>query len=197
MKRRNSGLSPDHSRPRARPENLQAQIVEIADRDLARREHAARAADETQQHMRVVVQPPPRHESRQIRRDRIDLEAGDEQRQIVRVHADVGEARRGAGARGIGAPFRLLLAIGVDRLRQPVLDIGGVDDPDVADLAGSDHFARLPDHGIAGVVERHCEHQPSRAREFDEFTSASCNVVDSGLSQITSMPAARNALATG
>ena len=38
-----------------------------------------------QQHVRVVVQPPPWHESRQIRRDRIDLEAGDEQRQIVRV----------------------------------------------------------------------------------------------------------------
>ena len=160
-------------------------------------QRAARAIGEAQQHMRVVVEPPAGNEGREIGGDRVELEPGDEQREIMRVHADVGQARRGAGARGIGAPFRLFLALGVDRMGQPILDIGGVDDADVAEFAGRDHLARLPHHGIAGVVERHREDEVARARRGATSSRASASVVDSGLSQITSIPASRNAFATG
>ena len=81
------------------------------------------------------------------------------------MHADVGQHRRLAGARRIGAPLRLLLALRVDRQRQPVLDVGGVHGDDPPELAGRHHLARLPDHGVAGVVERHDELAFSRARQ--------------------------------
>ena len=51
------------------------------------------------------------------------------------VDADVGEAGRAAGARRVGAPFGLLLAVGVDRQGQPVLDVFGAHDADVAERA--------------------------------------------------------------
>ena len=73
------------------------------------------------------------------------------------------------GARRVRAPLRLLLAFGVDRLGQPVLDVARVNDPDVADLARGDHLARLPDHRIAGIVERDREHETGCAGEFDQF----------------------------
>ena len=60
--------------------------------------------------MGVVVEPPARHKSGQIGGNGVEFEAGNEQREVVRVHADVGEAGRRAGARGIGSPFRLFLA---------------------------------------------------------------------------------------
>ena len=109
--------------------NLQAEVVEVADRDLARREHAAGAALEPHQHVGVVVEPAPGNERCEIRRHRLDFESGHEQREIMRVHAYVGETGRRAGARRIGAPFRLFLTGGVNRLRQPILDIAGVNDP--------------------------------------------------------------------
>ena len=119
--------------------------------------------------MGVVVEPPSGHEGRQIRRDGVELEAGDEEREIVGVDADVGEAGGCAGARRIGAPLGLLLAVGVDRLGQPILDVARVNDPDVADLARGDHLARLADHRIAGVVERDREDETGRARERNQF----------------------------
>ena len=62
------------------------------------------------------------------------------------MDADVGQHRRLAGARRIGAPFGLLVAVRVDRQSQPVLDIGGVDGDDASELAGRHHLARLADH---------------------------------------------------
>ena len=78
--------------------------------------------------MGVVVEPAAGNESRQIRADFCKLEAGDESGEVMGVDADIGETGRSAGARRIGAPFRLFLALRVDRLREPFLDIGGVDD---------------------------------------------------------------------
>ena len=159
--------------------------------------HAARAAGEPQQHMRVVVEPATGNEGREIGGDGVKFEPGDEQREIMRVHADVGETGGSAGAGGIGAPFRLLLAVRVDRLGQPILDIGRVDDAQLPEFAGRDHFARLPHHGIAGVVERDREYEVASASASATSSRASGSVVDNGLSQMTSMPASRNALATG
>ncbi len=81
------------------------------------------------------------------------------------MDADIGEHRRLAGARRIRAPLRLLLALGIDRQRQPVLHIGGMDGDDLAEFAGRHHLARLPHHGVAGVVERDDELPPERPRE--------------------------------
>jgi hypothetical protein len=153
----------------ARPVNLEAQIVEVADRDLARRENAARAAVEAHQDMGVVVEPAPGHEGRQIRRYCVDFEAGHKERKVMGMDADIGEAGRGARALRIGSPLRLLMAAGVDWLRQPVLDIGGMNDPYVADLARSDHLARLPNRRVAGIVEGDGEDEPRGARELNEF----------------------------
>ena len=135
--------------------------------------------------MRVVVEPAARNEGREVGGDCLDLEAGDEERKIMRMDADVGETGRGAGAGGVGAPFRLLLPVGVDRLRQPVLDIGCVHDPDGADVAGRDHLTRLTHHRIASVVERDGEDE---ARSGATSSASSLGLGErssvSGLSQI-------------
>jgi len=89
----------------------------------------------------------------------------------VGVDADVGETCGGARTAGIGSPFRLLVSVGVDWLSEPILDISRVDDSDVADFAGFDHFARLAHHRIAGVVEAHRKNEPLRACEFDQLGS--------------------------
>ena len=47
--------------------DLDAQIVEIADRDLARGQNAARAALKPHQHVSVVVEAATRHEGREFR----------------------------------------------------------------------------------------------------------------------------------
>ena len=85
------------------------------------------------------------------------------------MNADVGEAGGGTRATRIGAPFRLLVSVGVDRQGQPVLDISRVDDPDVADFARLDHFARLAHHRIAGIVEGHRKNEPFGAGELDQL----------------------------
>lgn len=69
------------------------------------------------------------------------------------MHADVGKHRRLPRARRVGAPFGLLLALRVDRLRQPVLDVSAVHRHDAAEFARCHHFARLPRHGVTGVVQ--------------------------------------------
>ena len=83
--------------------------------------------------------------------------------------------------------------VGVDRQRQPVLDIARVHGDELAELARRDHLARLPHHGVAGVVQRDEEVALPRSSPAPRSASASASVVDSGLSQITSMPASRKA----
>ena len=87
------------------------------------------------------------------------------------MNADVGEACRGPRAIRICAPFRLFVSVGVDRKGEPVLDVSRVDDPDVADFASFNHFARLAHHRIAGVVEGHRKNEPFGAGELDQFRS--------------------------
>src|ERR1700722_17438968 len=53
--------------PGARTVDLEAQIVEIAERDLARRQHATRSALKPKQHVRVIVEAAARHEGREFR----------------------------------------------------------------------------------------------------------------------------------
>ena len=60
---------------------------------------------------------------------------------------------------GIDAPFGLFVAGGLGRLRQPVLGIFDLDQPDFAEIARLDHFARAPHQGIAGVIMRDRENQ--------------------------------------
>ena len=89
---------------------------------------APRATGIAQHDMGIVVEAAAGHGGGEIGGDLGDIQAGDELREVIGMDADIGEAGRLAGARRIGAPFRLLLAVGIDRQRQPVLDIGGMDD---------------------------------------------------------------------
>ena len=90
-------------------------------------------------------------------------QAGDEAGEIVGVGADVAErSRRGRCAPGRCAS-RLLLAGVLKRRGEPVLRIFDLDHAELAELAGGDHLARLPDHRIAGVVVGQAEDSPVRS----------------------------------
>ena len=85
------------------------------------------------------------------------------------MDADVGEAGRCACAQRVRAPNRLLVPFSVDWPRQPVLNVGGMNNPNVADVAACDHFAGLPHHRISGVIKRDREDKPLGASEVDQF----------------------------
>src|SRR5207302_7761691 len=96
----------------------------------------------------VVVQLPAGLERPEQARHLLGDEAGDEAAEVVGVRADVAEAAGGAGALGVGAPARLLLAALILAAllqpgAQPALEVDGPDGVDLAQLAGPDHVARL------------------------------------------------------
>jgi hypothetical protein len=171
----------------------------MAGRDLAGPDHAlgalATARLEAQHDVGVVVQHAPGAEGGQVGGESVKFEIGDA-REIIGMSADV--AGRAASARllGIGTPGRLFLAGRLDGLGQPILRIFRLYDADVAKLALRHHLARLPHHGIAGVVVRQDEELAGFLDQRGSFF-ASASVEVSGLSQMTWMPASRNALAAG
>src|SRR6202035_3812847 len=78
------------------------------------------------------------------------------------------KASRGAAARRVGAPFRLLLAGAFKRRSEPVLGIFHLHHAHLAHFAGSDHLASLPDHWIASVVVGEAEDHPGSLDRFGE-----------------------------
>ena len=134
---------------------------------------------------------------REVGEQRVELQPGDEAGEIVGVGADVAEAPPAPDCFGSVRQSACFWPVFSKRLGQPVLRVFGLHDAEVAELAGGDHGARLPDHRIAGVVVgdarrscRSCGVSLTRSR-------ASAAVSDSGLSQMTWMPALRNAFAIG
>ena len=85
---------------------------------------------------------------------------------MVGVSADVAKASRGAAARRVSAPFRLLLAGELERRSEPVLSIFHLHDTHLAHFADSNHLASLPYHRIASVVVGKAE---DHSGGFDRF----------------------------
>jgi len=74
------------------------------------------------------------------------------------------------------------------------LDVEGANGLNVAQLAGEDHLAGLPDQRIAGVIVREGEDTPDDSTAAISFSAWSrLNVI--GLSQTTLKPASIAALA--
>ena len=81
------------------------------------------------------------------------MQAGDQLGEVEGVGADIAEAAAKSGASRIGAPFRLLVAFGVERTAQPALDIFHLHQPDRTKVAAGDAGARLFDQRIARIGE--------------------------------------------
>src|SRR5689334_18896746 len=77
------------------------------------------------------------------------------------MRADIAGRAADARLRRIGAPGGLFLAGLLDRFRQPVLRIFGLDDSYIAEFAVRDHLTRMADHWITGIVMR--QHEESGA----------------------------------
>ena len=90
---------------------------------------------------------------RHVGRDFRDLRAGDELRELEGMRTDVAERAR-AGLLGIRAPARLLLPALLERGRQPALRIFDLHHAQLADQPVGDQLLGVPDHRVAGVVER-------------------------------------------
>src|SRR3546814_21123802 len=88
-----------------------------------------------------------------FRSERFDRQPRDMFGELKGVGSDVAEAAAEARARGIGAPFGLLVAVPVDRPAQPALRIFGLHQPDLAEIAARDAHARLFDQPIAAIGE--------------------------------------------
>ena len=79
-------------------------------------------------------------------------QTGDEGGEVHGVRGDVAGAAGRAGASGVGAPARLLLAGILELGGQPVLGVLGLHDPHRAELPVGHHLPGLPDHRVAGVI---------------------------------------------
>ena len=67
------------------------------------------------------------------------------------MDTDVTQNGRQSRACRVGAPLGLLLPVGIDGLRQPVLHVFRVDPPHLAQCPAGDHFPHLPHHRVAGI----------------------------------------------
>ena len=72
--------------------------------------------------------------------------------ELVGVGADVADAAAGARARRIGAPVGLFLAGALKRLRQPVLRVFDLNDPDRTEFTGLHQRLWLLLPGLAGLA---------------------------------------------
>src|SRR3546814_2419579 len=90
---------------------------------------------------------------RQFGAERFDREPRNMFGELKGVRPDVAEAAAEPGARGIGAPFGLLVAVRIDRPTEPALRIFGLHQPNTAEIAARDAHARLLDQRIAAIGE--------------------------------------------
>ena len=148
--------------------DAQLQTVLVADRHLARPQHAARPPLVAQQNLHIVVELATRHESRELRKQLIGLKSCDERGEIVGMRAEVANAATGPRSLRIGAPFGLLAAGKLGPCRQPVLRILGLHDTDRTELAGDNHRPCLPDHRIACVIVGEAEDRAGPADKIDQ-----------------------------
>ena len=131
-----------------------------------------RASPKRSMHVDIVVDLAARNEGREVGRDRLRLQAGDELGELEGMRRDIAERAAGAGLRRIAAPVGLLVAGQVGG--EPVLRILDLHDADGAELARLDHRARLPRHRIAGVVVRQDEGQAGLGHDLGEIIARAC-----------------------
>ena len=156
--------------------NAEAEIVFVADGDLAGPQHALHALVVAQQHLHVVVEAAAGNDDADVGGDLLGVKLADEAGDVVGVRADVAERAGGAALRGVGAPRGLFLAGVFERRGEPVLRVFDLHEAELAEFAGGDHFASLANDGIAGVVMREAE---NFAGFFDELRE-SFGVFDGG-----------------
>src|SRR3546814_13737708 len=87
---------------------------------------------------------------RQFGAERFDREPRNMFGELKGVRPDVAEAAAEPGARGIGAPFGLLVAVRIDRPTEPALRIFGLHQPTTAEIAARDAPARRSEERRVG-----------------------------------------------
>ena len=97
------------------------------------------------------------------------IQAGDKRSEIEGVRSDISERTARAALRGVSAPESLLLAGLFERRGQPVLRILHLHHANRTQLSLRHHLARLPNHGMAGVVMRDSEKEASTVNQFSQI----------------------------
>src|SRR3546814_5489449 len=115
--------------------DAEAQAIFVAPGDLARLQPPARPAFEAQQRGDIIIEAAARNMRRQFGAERFDREPRNMFGELKGVRPDVAEAAAEPGARGIGAPFGLLVAVRIDRPTEPALRIFGLHQPNTAEIA--------------------------------------------------------------
>src|SRR5438477_631833 len=103
--------------------DAQAEIVFVADRDLAGPEHTAGIALVAHYHLHVVIEAAVGHGDGGFGGDLFSVKSADKAGEIVGVRANVTQRSGGTTLSGIGPPGGLFLAGGFHRGRQPVLRV--------------------------------------------------------------------------
>ena len=143
--------------------NPQAQAVFLACGDLGTPQHPARARAVAQQDMGVVIDTPAGDKALQVGGELGKRQARDEIGEVEGMGADIACRTTRTRARRIGAPIGLFV---VDLMRQPILGVFNLHQPNIAQIAGLHHGFGLADHRIASVVVGQGKHY---ARGFGGF----------------------------
>ena len=128
------------------------EVVLLAHGDLGRVEDALRAVVEAEEDIAVVIQRAALNEGGEVGGEFLDVETGDELREVFGMGADVAEATGCAGFGRIGAPGSLLLAGFLEASGEPALRVFHDDLADFSELAGVHHVTGFFDERVAGVV---------------------------------------------
>src|SRR6266478_3854984 len=143
------------------PINPQAQVVLVSGSHLARPQHSSRAALKSQEHLYVVIEPPPRHKNGHVGRHLIAAQSRHKTRDVISVRSDIPQGTRRSALRGIGAPNGLFLPSSLNRGGQPVLRVLHLHEANSPKFPPLNHLSSLPHQGIPRVVMRQPKNQPA------------------------------------
>ena len=145
------------------------EVILLAYGNLGRVEDALRAVVEAKEDISVVIERAAFDESREVSREFLDVQAGDELREVFGVGADVAEATGCARFGRIGAPGGLLLTRFLEASGEPALRVFHDDLADFSELAGMHHVTGFFDERVAGVVMGEAVEQTCFGNEGAEF----------------------------
>src|SRR6266436_1811259 len=83
----------------------QPKVVLVPCSHLARPQHSSRTALKSQEHLHVVVKPPPRHEYGNVRRHLIAAKSSDKTRDVICMRSNIPKGTARSALRRIGAPY--------------------------------------------------------------------------------------------
>src|SRR5215471_6951929 len=134
--------------------NAHAEAVSFTRCDLRRVQHAGRTVLHTEEHVRIIVQPPPLDHACKGGAEVGDAQSCHELEEIEGMHADVTNTTAKPRLRRVAPPGGLLVAGSLDGIAEPTLQILDDNLPNLPEITALTDRARFADHWVTRISVR-------------------------------------------